>query len=151
VPVVRPQLHQRALAALALAAFALAPVPAHAGGETLKRAVGNLLQGPIDVGLSPITAGVVEVNNLRNIDDTLPVKVAYALPGYLWLTGLFAASSALRMFTGALELVPGIFLLPFDAEMDPLFDPAESGSALISADTPVMNIRIGVDYTAAPQ
>jgi hypothetical protein len=151
VPVVRPHPLQRALAALALGAIALAPVPAHAGGATLKRAVGNLVQGPIDVGLSPITAGVVGVDNLRNIDDTLPVQIFYAVPGYLWLTGLFAASSVLRTFTGALELVPGIFLLPFDAEMDPLFDPAESGSALISQDTPVMDIRIGLDYTAAPQ
>jgi hypothetical protein len=141
----------RGLAALALAASLLAPGAAQAGGATLKRSIGNLVQAPIDVAIAPITAGVVEVRNLRSIDDTLPVKIAYAVPGYLWLTGLTAGASVLRMLAGALELVPGIILLPFDAEMDALFDPAESGNALISYDTPPMDIRIGVDYTAAPQ
>jgi hypothetical protein len=151
VLVVHPRPLARAVAALAFAAFLLAPAAAHAGGATLKRAVGNMIQGPIDVGLAPITAGVVEVQNLRNIDDTMPVRVAYALPGYLWLTGMFAGASVLRMVTGVLEFVPGLFLLPFDAEMGSLFDPVESGSAFISQDTPVMDIRLMLDYTAAPQ
>ncbi len=149
--VARPLPVCRGLAALALAASLLAPGAAQAGGATLKRSIGNLVQAPIDVAIAPITAGVVEVRNLRSIDDTLPVKIAYAVPGYLWLTGLTAGASVLRMLAGALELVPGIILLPFDAEMDALFDPAESGNALISYDTPPMDIRIGVDYTAAPQ
>lgn len=149
--VARPLPVRRGLAALALASSLLAPGAAQAGGETLKRSVGNLIQAPIDVAISPVTAGVVEVRNLREIDDTLGVKIAYAVPGYLWLTGLHAGASVLRMLAGALELVPGLILLPFDAEMNALFDPAETGNALVSYDTPPMDVRIGIDYTAAPQ
>jgi hypothetical protein len=150
VSVVRPRPLQ-ALCLLALAALALAPASAQAGGATLKRAVGNLIQGPIDTGLSPLTAGAVEYRNLTSVDDTIGVKIAYAVPGYVWLVGLHAGGSVLRMLSGALELLPGLFLLPFDAEMDALFDPTETGNAFVSYDTPVMDVRLGIDYTASPQ
>ena len=136
--------------ALTLAAL-VAPSPAQAGGETLKRAMGNLLFGPIDLAVSPITAGVVEYRNLRNIEDTRGVQIFYAVPGYLWLTGLHAGASVLRTLSGALELLPGLALVFTDAELDPIFDPTDRGEAvLLDYGTPVIDVKIGVDYTAAP-
>lgn len=139
---------RRTAAALALCAFVLAPGSALAGGETLKRAVGNLLQAPIDLALSPITAGIVEARNLRNVEDTTGVRIGYVVPGYLWLTGLTAGGSILRLLAGAFELLPGIPLLFTDAELSPLFDPAEKGEGrILDQPTPVMDIKIGLDYT----
>ena len=101
--------------------------------------------------LSPITAGKVIFNNLNNVEDTTGVRLFWAIPGYIWVTGLTIGASVLRAIAGAFELVPGLVLVFTDAELDPLFDPVEKGEGLIwDRPTPVMDIRLGVDYTSAP-
>jgi hypothetical protein len=142
---------RRGIAAALLFAFLLAPSPAMAGAQTLKRGVGNIVQAPVDVILGPITAGIVEYRNLRNVDDTLAVRIAYALPGYFWLLGITWGASVLRCVAGFLEFIPGLFLVFTDAEMDPMFSPVERGEAVIwDYPTTVMDFKVGVDYTAAP-
>ena len=142
----------RWLAGLAVAALLLGPASAEAGTETFKRSMGNLIQSPIDLVLSPITAGIVQYRNMTNVDDTTAVRIGYAIPGYFWLTGLHAGASILRGVAGALELLPGMVLLFLpETEMDPLFDPVDKGEAVIfDYPTAVMDFKIGVDYTAAP-
>lgn len=141
----------RGTAVALLFSVLLLPTPAMAGAQTLKRGVGNIIQAPIDLALTPITAGIVVYRNMRNIDDTTAVRVAYALPGYLWLVGLFMGASVLRCFSGFLEFIPGLFLVFTDAEMDPMFAPVERGEAVIwDYPTAVMDFKIGMDYTAAP-
>jgi len=126
----------------------LAPGTASAGGKTLKRAVGNIVQAPIDLALAPVTAGIVEYRNLQKIDDALATKIAYTVPGYVWLTGIHAGASTLRAVTGVLELVPGMAMLFTDSELEPMFAPADTSRAvLLDRDTPVMELRLGVDYT----
>jgi hypothetical protein len=141
----------RFAAGLALTAALLAPAPAHAGYETFKRSVGNILFAPLDLVLAPVTAGITEVNNLTNVEDTQLVQIFYAVPGYAWLTALNATSSVLRGATGFLELIPGIILLALpEQEMSPLFDPSERGNALVDQETPVLNVKFGVDYATPP-
>ena len=142
---------RRFAAALALGALMLAPGSAGAGTDTLKRGAGNCVQAPFDMILSPVTAGIVLKRNLDNVDDTKAVRYAYAVPGYLWLTGLHAGASVLRLLSGAFELFPGMVLAFTDAEMDPLFTPVEKSEAVVW-DRPgkIMDIKLGVDYTSAP-
>jgi hypothetical protein len=123
--------------------------PALAGGETLKRSIQNLTLFPLDLALSPIVAGKTTYQNLRDIDDSDAVRVAYTVPGFAWLTFVQAGTACLRGLTGVFEILPGIGLLPFDAELDPLFDPAEENEALVDYETPVLNFRFGVSYTTA--
>ena len=146
MPIARP------LACLALAAgLALAlAAPSTASPETLKRSMGNLVMAPLDLVSAPVVAGTTVWRNLHEIDDTTGVRVFYAVPGYAWTTLVQMGASALRGVAGALELVPGIALLPFETDMDPLFDPSEDNEALVNFETPVMNIKFGVDYTTAP-
>jgi hypothetical protein len=140
----------------------LAASSAQASPETLRRSVGNLVQAPIDAVLSPVTAGRTLVRNLRDVDDTMPVKIFYAGPGYIWLTGVQFGAAILRGVAGALELVPGIFLLPFETDISPLYDPADRGAALVEMENPLAdndvmrwvpivtwNVRFGVTYTSA--
>lgn len=134
-------------AALALL-VALAPVESSASPATLQRSVGNMVQAPLDLALSPLVAWATLNNNIQDIDDTTAVRVAYYVPGYFWLLGLQAGASAIRGLTGALEFLPGLFLLPFDADLDPLFDPVERGEALVEWENPVMNIKFGINYQA---
>ncbi len=132
------------LAALGL----LQPARALAGGETLKRSVGNLTQGPLDIVLAPASAGVQIWRNLHNIEDTTGVRVAYTVPGFAWITGLNAFSGVLRVVAGTFELLPGIGLLFTDREMTPLFAPAEKAGALVQYDTKVYPVKFGVEYGA---
>jgi len=135
--------------ALALAWVVAAPGAAHATGETLKRSTSNILMAPFDIALSPVVAGKTIVTNMRDIDDSTAVRVFYAVPGYIFLTGVQAGAGTIRAITGVLEFLPGLGLLFFDNDLDPLYDPVERGEALVDYDTRFLNVKFGIDYTGA--
>jgi len=112
--------------------------------------VSNILFAPLDIGLAPITAANAVYRNLNDIDDSLGVRLAYVLPGYGWNTGLFIGSGVIRLIAGALEFVPGIFLLPFETDMTPLFAPGEKANSMVDIDTPPLRIKFGIDYSSVP-
>ena len=122
--------------------------PVSASPETLKRSVQNLTQWPLDLALGPVVAGQTIVRNMQDIDDSMAVKIAYPVPGFVWVTFVQSGCALLRGLTGVFEFLPGIGLLPFEADLDPLFDPADENEALVDFETPVYNLRFGVNYTS---
>ena len=118
----------------------LAP-SAQASPETLRRSFSNIIGGHLDMILSPITATMTVARNLTEIDDSTGVRLVYAVPGIFWLTGLDFGSGFIRCATGALEFPPGIFLFPFEPDVDTLFDPVDDAGALIDLDNPLMWIE----------
>jgi hypothetical protein len=58
-------------------------------------------------------------------------------------------AGAIREIAGLLELVPGLGLLFFDADLDPLFGPVERNDALVDLETPPLNIKFGVNYVGS--
>jgi hypothetical protein len=125
------------------------PQSATASSETFVRSVSNMTQGPFDVLLSPITAATGITQKLRDVEDHWAVRAFFVAPGYVWYTGVIIGGGVLRTITGSLELVPGIFLLPFEADMDTLFDPVERAPAMVELDTPCCyNLKFGLDYTS---
>ena len=74
------------------------------------------------------------------------VRVVYAVPGVAWNTTLIAGSGMIRCMTGLIELLPGIGLLPFKTDLDPLFSPAEKADALVDKETPILDVKFGIDY-----
>jgi hypothetical protein len=145
----------RALAVSLLALFTstlglFASTPASATPETLKRSVGNILFAPFDIAVSPVTAGKALYTNLQEIDDARWKRIVFPIPGYVWILGVQIGGGALREIAGLLELVPGLGLLFFDTDLDPLFDPAERNEALVDVDTPPLKIKFGVNYIGAP-
>ncbi|MCH2185977.1 hypothetical protein MK280_08915 [Myxococcota bacterium] len=117
------------------------PSSAEASPETLRRSFSNIIGGPLDMILSPITATMTVARNLQEIDDSTGVRLVYAIPGIFWLTGLDFGSGFIRCATGTLELPPGIFLFPFEPDVDTLFDPVDDAGALIDLDNPLMWIE----------
>ena len=95
-------------------------------------------------------AGRSIYNNMRDIDDSLGVRVTYLIPGYAWNVGVQIGAGGVRMIAGLLELVPGLFLLPFEVDMTPLFAPGEKANAMVDVETPPLNIKFGIDYTSVP-
>ena len=134
----------------AFAGAAIAAPPAHAGPDVLKRSLGNILFAPIDMALSPVVASNTMYNNLRSVDDSIGVRVAYVPLGFVWNTGVQAMGAVTREITGLLELLPGIGLFFLDADMDPLLAPVERGNALLSVENDVFPVKIGVDYMTVP-
>jgi hypothetical protein len=145
-----PGLFIPALALFAAALSLFASTPAAATPETLKRSLGNILFAPIDIAASPVTAGKALYTNLREIDDARWKRIVFPIPGYVWILGVQIGGGAIREIAGLLELVPGLGLLFFDADLDPLFDPAERNEALMDVDTPPLSIKFGVNYIASP-
>jgi hypothetical protein len=141
---------RRALAAAFALAALLQAGPAQAGPDVLKRAVGNIVFAPVDLVLSPFIGANTLYTNLRNVDDSLGVRIAYVPMGFAWNTGVQAMGAITREITGLLELVPGIGLFFFDADMDPLLAPVERGNALLSVESETFPVKIGIDYTTVP-
>jgi hypothetical protein len=140
----------RLLALLVLLAGLFAASPAAATYETLKRSLGNILFAPFDMALSPVVATNTIYNNLREVDDSLGVRLAYVPMGVCWNTGVQAMSAVVREITGLLEFVPGLIVLPLEADLDPIYAPVERGDALLNVDTTPLRVKIGVDYTTVP-
>ena len=132
-----------------VAAISLLAAPASAGPDTLKRSVGNMVFFPIDLVTSPVTAGIAVVNNIQDIDDTTGVRVAYAVPGYIFMTGLNIGASVLRGVTGLLEFLPGLVLVFIDADMTPLYVPVEDNKALVNWQNDVFPVKFGIDYATS--
>lgn len=127
---------------------ALSAAPVSASPATLKRSIENITQAPLDLAASPYVAGQTIYQNMQNIGDTTAVRIAYPVPGYAWNVLVQGGASVLRGVTGLLELVPGIILLPFDADLEPLFDPVEDSPALVEYDNPIYRLRFGITYTS---
>ena len=138
---------RRPMAALVALGIALAAAsPASASPETLKRSMSNMLFGPLDIVFAPVVGSQTVYRNIQDIDDSMWVRVFYLLPGVAWNTTLEAGSGIIRCFTGLLEFVPGLGLLPFEVDLNPLFSPVEKSDALVDVETPVLNIKFGVNY-----
>ena len=131
----------------AAAAVALPASPAGATLDTLKRSITNITLWPLDLVASPVTVGQTVVGNLQDIEDTTAVRVFYAVPGYVFLTGINVGASVLRGVTGVLELLPALVLAFMDADLDPLFDPVENNRALVDWQNDVLPLKFGIDYS----
>ena len=135
----------RSLAAALSLLLSLAS-PASASPETIKRSLTNIFFGPLDFILAPITGTRTVYNNLQDIEDTTGVRIAFAVPGVAWNAAMNMGGGVLRTFSGLFELVPGLVLIPFEADMDPLFTMPERQNALIDEDYDFIAVKIGVNY-----
>jgi hypothetical protein len=131
----------------AAALCALAAAPAAATPATLKRSVENLTQWPLDIVTAPWVAGQTIYQNMQSEPDTTAVKIVYPVPGYAWNLMVQLGASVLRGVTGVIEFVPGLILLPLDAEFDPLYDPVVDNPALVDVPTSIYSLRFGITYT----
>ena len=148
-PVLRRLAARLALVGAVLALVFVVSSPVSASPQTLKRSVENLTQWPLDLVLSPVVAGKTVYTNLQDIDDSTAVRVAYPVPGFAFVTFVQAGSAVLRGVTGVIEFLPGLGLLFFETDLDPLFDPANDNEALVNFENPVYNFKFGISYTSS--
>jgi hypothetical protein len=130
-----------------MALILLIAAPASAGRWTFQRAAGNILMAPLDLVLAPYVGTQTIVNNLQDIDDTTGVRIGWVVPGLVWNTGMQIGGALMRELVGLVELGPGLLLLPFEGEMDPLYAPPERSEALVDYETDYLWVKFGVRYT----
>lgn len=135
--------------ALAAGLLALPAAPAEASPQTLKRSVQNMTQGPLDMAAAPVTSAWAIFNNIRSVGDSTAVRIFYPVPGFAWNTMVNVGAGALRTLTGVMEFVPGLVLLPFESDLDPLFDPVDSSPSLINWENGIYDLKFANDYTTA--
>jgi hypothetical protein len=136
-----------------LVALLVAAVPgeSHAGAKTLARAGQNLLFFPFDLALSPFVATKITYEKWKSSDDTKAVKYGYALFAPIWSFGVEAGASVIRGVAGMLELLPGLALLPFDGEMNALYELPETQPAWVDVGNDSFKMKFGIDYLGASQ
>jgi hypothetical protein len=137
------------LAFLVALLVSAAPGISHAGAKTLARSVQNLLFFPFDLALSPFVATKITYEKWKESSDTKAVKYGYALFAPIWSFGVQAGASVIRGVAGMLELLPGIALLPFDGEMNAIYDLPETQPAWVDVGSDAFRMKFGVDYLSA--
>jgi hypothetical protein len=135
---------------LATAVLVTSATPAVASTETLRRSVSNISQAPLDFLFSPFVGIYSVITRMREQDDPTAVRVAFFVPGIVWNTGVNLGGATIRLITGGIELIPGIFLVPFEADLDVLYAPVTNAAAMYEMETPCcIDVKFGIDYTAA--
>lgn len=129
----------RALAAaLALTSAALTPGAALASPDTLRMATENLLEGPVDMAMAPVTAGHVIVENAGEVGLEPVGGPLYGVLGHPGMTALHVGWGLLRTISGALLLVPGVLLFPFEGvDVPEEANVFSHGDALVEAENPL--------------
>ncbi|MDP6540799.1 MAG: hypothetical protein QF410_14745 [Planctomycetota bacterium] len=132
---------------LVLAFVGLVASPMAATPDTLKRSIENITQFPLDLALSPVVAMQTVITNMNDIEDSPGVRLAYPVPGYFWTCFVQGGAAMLRGITGVIEFLPGLALLFTDAELDPIFDPADEQDGLVDFETDIFYVKFGINYT----
>jgi len=93
---------------------------------TLKRAGGNVVQGPMDMILTPQTV-VRSVAYTAETREYTPLQTAFYAPlAATWIGGYNLVASGYRLFAGLLEVPVGVMLLGTKSftnwEPEPFFD-----------------------------
>ncbi len=146
IPLDPPALRSRAVLTIALMLTLALAGPAAASPETFKRGLGNLIFGPVDIVLAPVVGTRAVFHNLSDIDDTLGVRLFFLAPGVVWNTFIQMGGGLVRTLSGAFEIVPGVFLIPFEADLDPLFAPVDRSDALVDEELMLIHLKFGVNY-----
>ncbi len=123
------------LAGLGLALLGAAP--AQASPDTLRHALANVVGGPLDVALAPATGAMAVAKNWYDVADSSAERAIYAPVGTIGLTILQVGTGVLRTVTGALQILPGLALFPFQTDLGPGLDPFSEGPALVDLSNPL--------------
>ena len=136
---------------VAVLALSGSPTPAEATPQTILRGLGNVALAPLDAALAPVSTFIGIRQNLQDIDDSRGVRLFYPVPAFFYAVGLQLGCASIRSISGAMEVAVGVLVLPFDTDLDPLFDPVDDADALVEIDIDYMDypLRFGINYTVS--
>jgi len=138
---------------LLIVVVARAPRLAHAEGdrtETLRRAVSNVLLGPLDVALSPVvTAQALSTSAEAAGYSWLGTGALELIAGPGWYFPVTATAGVFRVWSGLAEMPVGLALLVTKSVTNwqpPAFFDVHEEPAMVSQPDAVIPIKFGVNY-----
>ena len=143
-----PRLLIRATTGALLIALLLGLTPrgASADATQLCRSISSIVLAPTDIPFAPYIAQHDLYVGLLEQDDDWYKKVIATPPGVVWLLGLQAAGTVVRVVTGVMEFVPGLFTLFREEPQGALFRSQDEAWAVYSEDFGPCPVRIGTSY-----
>lgn len=136
-----------AVLALALmAALSAAPGEARADASQLCRAGANLLLAPFDALLAPVIVSKDMYYGLTEIDDPMGLKIAGAVPGFIFLNGVQVGGAIFREIAAVFEFIPGVVTLFREGAQPALYRSAEDAWALYAEQYGPCPVKIGISY-----
>jgi hypothetical protein len=126
--------------------WGLAPSPASADATQLCRSITAITLAPTDVVLAPYIAYDTIRSRFESYDDSRGVKIAYTVPGYVFLIGVQVYGTAMRIVAGGLEFVPGLFTFFREGSATAFFQNWDEGEAVYATEYGPCPIKIGSYY-----
>jgi hypothetical protein len=122
-----------------------------AGGQTLKKSVGNMTQAPLDMALIPATSattmyrGLVGSKTYSPLAKVLISPLAFSL-GAGFCSLLTLTTATVRLLDGVASLPVGLALLPTDKEAPSLYNHVPNARAMVDHDTTAYHFNFGIYY-----
>jgi hypothetical protein len=110
---------------------------AAASPNTLRLAFEDIIMGGADVVVSPVNAGMATAANLEEVSDNGFLQALYVVPGFLGLAVLQAGQATLRIVVGAIEILPGLALLPVETDLSEGFNVFRRGTLMADIQNPL--------------
>lgn len=130
-----------------LLALTALPGAASASPDTLRMALANLMEGPVDMVAAPVVAARTTVQNAGEVGLEPVGPVVYGALAHFGLTVLQLGWGTLRTASGALMLVPGVVLFPFPGvDLPQEADVFGRGDALVSWKNPLAEDPAWLEY-----
>lgn len=139
-------LHTAVLAVVLATSLCGTPGQANADASQLCRAGANFVLAPFDALLGPFIVGKDEYYGLTEIDDPMGLKVAGAVPGYVFLLGVQIGGSIFREIAAVFEVIPGVVTLFREGSQPALYRSAEDAWALYAEQYGPCPVKFGISY-----
>ena len=132
-----------ATAGLFVALVFTQPQRALAGGELLKHSMWGLIATPLELLVSPVTAGSTLATNMEVAGYNTQTRIALGPPGFLWLWMSQIGMGAGRGMAAAAELPIALVTLPTPLNPAPLVD-FDNEPAMV--EHPTQPFRFGIYF-----
>jgi hypothetical protein len=122
-----------------------------AGGQTLKKSVGNMTQAPLDLALIPATStatiarGLVGSKTYSPFAKVLMAPFAFTL-GTTFCSLLSLTTATIRLLDGVASFPVGLAVLPTDKEAPSLYNHVPNARAMVDHDTKPYHFNFGIYY-----
>ena len=111
-----------------------------------RRSVTSIVLSPTDILFAPYIVQHDLYIGLIDQDDDWYKKVIGTPPAIIWLLGLQIAGTGVRVVSGALEFIPGLFTLFREEPQGALCRSCDEAWAIYRNDLGPCPIRIGTSY-----
>ena len=145
---------QLGVTVLLFVVISLQPREARAGVGPLRHALENATQGPLDVVLTPVVAGLTTYRNVSEDSTSVGGAVGTGFMVYIGLLMYDGSASFFRTLAGLLEIPLGVGALaatPFTDWQPDLFFDQDKPPAMVDHPTSWFHVKFGIYHVGVTE